>query len=255
MRLCISIASILFVTTPAVAATITVRPETPDRPIVVEVEGALADTERIHKHAAELVALAPDVILAAGTPTVSALQQMTRTVPIVFVGVADPVGGCFVASLAAPGGNTTGFAVYEYVISGKWLELLKEIAPRVTRAAILRDSATIAGGGQFGAIQSVAPSLGVEVSPVNVHDVDEIERAVTAFARSPNGGIIVTGSPLTTFHRDLIVTLAARQRLPAVYPYRFFVTGGGLISYGTDTVDQYRLAAGYIDRILKGEKP
>jgi putative ABC transport system substrate-binding protein len=225
------------------------------RNIRIEYRWGSADAERIHKHAAELVALAPDVILAAGTPTVSALQQMTRTVPIVFVGVADPVGGGFVASLAAPGGNTTGFTVYGYAISGKWLELLKEIAPRVTRAAILRDSATIAGGGQFGAIQSVAPSLGVEVSPVNVHDVDEIERAVTAFARSPNGGIIVTGSPLTTFHRDLIVTLAARQRLPAVFPYRFFVTGGGLISYGTDTVDQYRLAAGYIDRILKGEKP
>jgi ABC-type uncharacterized transport system substrate-binding protein len=228
---------------------------TDGRNIRIEYRWGSAEVERIQKHAAELVALAPDVILAAGTPTVSALQKMTRNVPIVFVGVADPVGGGFVASLAAPGGNTTGFTVYEYAISGKWLELLKEIAPRVTRAAILRDSATIAGGGQFGAIQSVAPSLGVEVSPVNVHDVDEIERAVTAFARSPNGGIIVTGSPLTTFHRELIVTLAARQGLPAVYPYRFFVTGGGLISYGSDTVDQYRLAAGYIDRILKGEKP
>ena len=225
------------------------------RNVRIDIRWGAADAERMRKHSAELVALAPDVILAAGgTPTVSALQQMTRTVPIVFVGVADPVGGGFVASLASPGGNTTGFTVYEYAISGKWLELLKEVAPHIQRA-ILRDSATIAGGGQFGAIQSVAPSLGVEVSPVNVHDVDEIERAVTAFARFPNSGIIVTGSPLTTFHRDLIVTLAARQRLPAVYPYRFFVTGGGLISYGPDPTDQYWRAAGYADRVLKGEKP
>jgi len=225
------------------------------RNVRIDIRWGAADAERMRKHSAELVALAPDVILAAGgTPTVSALQQMTRTVPIVFVGVADPVGGGFVASLASPGGNTTGFTVYEYAISGKWLELLKEVAPHIQRA-ILRDSATIAGGGQFGAIQSVAPSLGVEVSPVNVHDVDEIERAVTAFARFPNSGIIVTGSPLTTFHRDLIVTLAARQRLPAVYPYRFFVTGGGLISYGPDPTDQYWRAAGYVDRVLKGEKP
>ena len=225
------------------------------RNVRIDIRWGTADAERMRKHSAELVALAPDVILAAGgTPTVSALQQMTRTVPIVFVGVADPVGGGFVASLASPGGNTTGFTVYEYAISGKWLELLKEVAPHIQRA-ILRDSATIAGGGQFGAIQSVAPSLGVEVSPVNVHDVDEIERAVTAFARFPNSGIIVTGSPLTTFHRDLIVTLAARQRLPAVYPYRFFVTGGGLISYGPDPTDQYWRAAGYVDRVLKGEKP
>jgi len=224
------------------------------RNVRIDIRWGAADAERMRKHSAELVALAPDVILAAGgTPTVSALQQMTRTVPIVFVGVADPVGGGFVASLASPGG--TGFTVYEYAISGKWLELLKEVAPHIQRAAILRDSATIAGGGQFGAIQSVAPSLGVEVSPVNVHDVDEIERAVTAFARFPNSGIIVTGSPLTTFHRDLIVTLAARQRLPAVYPYRFFVTGGGLISYGPDPTDQYWRAAGYVDRVLKGEKP
>jgi putative tryptophan/tyrosine transport system substrate-binding protein len=226
------------------------------RNVRIDIRWGAADAERMRKHAAELVALAPDVILAAGgTPTVSALQQITRTVPIVFVGVADPVGGGFVASLASPGGNTTGFTVYEYAISGKWLELLKEVAPRIQRAAILRDSATIAGGGQFGAIQSVAPSLGVEVSPVNVHDVHEIERAVTAFARSPNGGIIVTGSPLTTFHRDLIVTLVARKRLPAVYPYRFFVTGGGLISYGPDPTNQYRQAASYVDRILRGEKP
>ena len=225
------------------------------RNVRIDIRWGAADAERMRKHSAELVALAPDVILAAGgTPTVSALQQMTRTVPIVFVGVADPVGGGFVASLASPGGNTTGFTVYEYAISGKWLQLLKEVAPHIQRA-ILRDSATIAGGGQIGAIQSVAPSLGVEVSPVNVHDVDEIERAVTAFARFPNSGIIVTGSPLTTFHRDLIVTLAARQRLPAVYPYRFFVTGGGLISYGPDPTDQYWRAAGYVDRVLKGEKP
>jgi len=183
------------------------------------------------------------------------LLQATRTVPIVFVHVPDPVGAGFVDSLPRPGGNATGFTLFEYVTSGKWLELLKEIAPRTTRAAVIRDPAIPSGIGQWGAIQTAAPSVGVEISPVNVRDVGEIERAVTAFAHSSNGGIIVTGSALTQVHRDLIVRLAARHKLPAVYFERFFVTGGGLVSYGADMVDQFRRAAGYVDRILKGEKP
>ena len=187
--------------------------------------------------------------------TVGPLLQATRTVPIVFAVVADPVGAGFVDSLARPGGNATGFMTFEYSLSGKWLELLKQIAPGVTRVAVLRDPAIASGIGQFGAIQAVAPSLGVEVSPVNVRDAGEIERAVAAFARSPNGGLIVTASALAALHRDLIITLAARHKLPAVYFERFFVAAGGLISYGPDFVDQYRRAAGYVDRILKGEKP
>jgi putative tryptophan/tyrosine transport system substrate-binding protein len=183
------------------------------------------------------------------------LLQATRTVPIVFAIVPDPVGAGFVDSLARPGGNATGFISFDYGISGKWLELLKEIAPSVTRAAILRDPAITAGIGQWGAIQTAAPSLGLETSPLNVRDASEIERAVTAFARSPNGGLIVTGSALANIHRNLIITLAARHRLPAVYFERFFVTAGGLISYGPDFLDQYRRAAAYIDRILKGEQP
>ena len=183
------------------------------------------------------------------------MLQATSAVPIVFVSVTDPVGAGFVDSLARPGGNATGFIQLEYTMSGKWLELLKQIAPGVTRAAVLRDAAMAAGPGQFGVIQAVAPSLGVEVSTVNVRDAGEIERAVAAFARSPNGGLIVTASALTAVHRDLIVTLAARHKLPAVYSERLFVTGGGLISYGADLLDQYRRAAGYADRILKGEKP
>jgi putative ABC transport system substrate-binding protein len=214
-----------------------------------------ADVERIRKYAAELVALAPDVIVCSGSPTVAALEQATSTVPIVFVQVPDPVSSGHVESLARPGGNATGFATFEYGFGGKWLELLKEISPRVTRAAVLRDVALAAGSGQFGAIQSVAPSLGVELSPVGVRDASEIERAVTAFARGSNGGLIVTGSSLTLFHRDLIVALAARYKLPAVYPYRYFATDGGLLSYGPNTVDPFRRAAGYVDRILKGEKP
>jgi ABC-type uncharacterized transport system substrate-binding protein len=215
-----------------------------------------ANADDIRKHAAELVALAPDVLLAAtGTATVAPLLQATRTVPIVFVSVIDPVGAGFVASLAQPGGNATGFTIYEYSMSGKWLELLKEIAPGVTRAAVLRDPAVASGIGQFGAVQIVAPSLGVEVSPVDVRDADEIERTVAAFARGLNGGLIVTGSALGISHRDLIIALAARHRLPAVYPLRYYVTGGGLISYGPDSIDQFRRAAGYVDRILKGEKP
>jgi putative tryptophan/tyrosine transport system substrate-binding protein len=210
----------------------------------------------IRKHAAELVALAPDVLVAGGgTATVAPLLQATRTVPIVFTVVIDPVGAGFVASLAHPGGNATGFTVYEYSMSGKWLELLKEIAPRVSRVAVLRDPAIASGIGQFGAVQIVAPSLGVELSPFDVRDAGEIERAVAAFASGLNGGLIVTASPLTTAHRNLIVTLAARHKLPAVYPTRYYVAAGGLISYGPDLLDQYRRAASYVDRILKGEKP
>jgi putative tryptophan/tyrosine transport system substrate-binding protein len=215
----------------------------------------VADVDRGRRHAAELVAFAPDVILASGSPAVGQLLQATRTVPIVFVLVIDPVGSGFVESLARPSGNATGFPLFEYGISGKWLELLKEIAPRLTRAAVLRDPALASGGGQLGAIQSVAPSLGVELNPVNVRNADEIERAITAFAREPNGGLIVTGSALAAAHRDVIIALAARYRLPAVYPQRFYVTGGGLISYGPDTVDPFRRAAVYVDRILKGEQP
>jgi putative ABC transport system substrate-binding protein len=183
------------------------------------------------------------------------LLQATRTVPVVFPAVVDPVGAGFVDSLARPGGNATGFIAFEYSLSGKWLELLKEIAPGMTRVAVLRNAATASGPGQFGVIQAVAPSLRVEVNPVNVRDAGEIERAVAAFARSSNGGLIVTASPAATLHRDLIVTLAARHRLPAVYPFRYYVTAGGLISYGPDEIEQYRQAAGYVDRILKGEKP
>ena len=225
------------------------------RNLQIDYRWGAGDADRMRKYAAELVALAPDVILASGTATVAPLLQATRTVPIVFVQVADPVGAGFVDSLARPGGNATGFIIFEYGMSGKWLELLKEIAPGVTRAAVLRDPAIPAGIGQFGAIQAVAPSLGVEVSPINVRDAGEIERAIAAFARSSNGGLIVTASALAVVHRDLIVTLAARHKLPAVYSERLYVTGGGLISYGPDIVDQYRRAAGYVDRILKGEKP
>jgi putative tryptophan/tyrosine transport system substrate-binding protein len=215
--------------------------------------GGNADTMR--KYAAELVALGPDVILASGTATMAPLLQATATVPIVFVQVTDPVGAGFVDSLARPGGNATGFIPFEYGISGKWLELLKEIAPGVTRAAVFRDPAISAGTGQFGAIQAVAPSLGLEVSPVNMRDVAEIERAVAAFAHALNGGLIVTASALSVVHRDLIITLAARHKLPAVYYRRAYIIGGGLISYGPDFTDQNRRAAGYVDRILKGEKP
>jgi putative ABC transport system substrate-binding protein len=202
-----------------------------------------------------LAALAPDVILSSGTPAVTALLHATRTVPIVFVQFIDPVGAGVVDSLARPGGNASGFISFEYSLSGKWLELLKQIAPGVTRAAILRDPAIASGSGQFGSIQAVAPSLGVEVSPVGLRDATEIDRAITTFARIPNGGLIVTGAALANLHRKLIITLAARHRLPAVYSNRLYVTGGGLVSYGPDFVDQYRRAAGYVDRILKGEKP
>jgi len=214
--------------------------------------GNAADTR---KYAAELVALAPDVILVGGGASIGELLQATRSVPIVFAFVPDPVGSGFVDSLARPGGNATGFMQFEYSLCGKWLELLKEIAPGVTRAAVLWDPAITAGIGQFAVIQSVAPSLGVEVIPAKVRDATEIERAIAAFARTANGGLIVTGSALAAIHRELIITLAARHKLPAVYFERRFVVGGGLISYGANFVDQYRQAAGYVDRILKGEKP
>jgi ABC-type uncharacterized transport system substrate-binding protein len=227
---------------------------TDGRNVRIDYRWGAGDAERIRKSVAELVALAPDVILAHGTSLVGPLQQATRTVPIVFVNVADPVGAGLVDSLARPGGNATGFTSFEYGIAGKWLELLKEVAPQVTRTAILRD-ATIAGGGQLGAIQSVAPSFGVELRPLGLRDTGEIKRSVSAFARVSNGGLIVVAGPMAIIHRELIITLAAQYRLPAVYPYRFYVTGGGLISYGPDQIDQYRRAADYVDRILKGEKP
>jgi len=218
------------------------------RNVRIEYRWGAGDAELFRRYASELVALAPDVILAGGGAVVPSLLQATRTVPIVFTGTPDPVGAGFVESLARPGGNATGFTIYEYGISGKWLELLKEIAPHVTRAAVIRDPTIAAGAGQLGAIQSVAPSLGVELRPLGVRDAGEIERAITAFAHSPNGGLIVTGSALAVVHRELITTLAARYR-------PLMANAGGLISYGPDSIDPYRRAAGYVDRILKGEKP
>jgi putative ABC transport system substrate-binding protein len=221
----------------------------------IDTRWATADAAAIRRHVAELAALAPDVILAHGGATVGPLLQATRTVPIVFPIVADPVGAGFVDSLARPGGNATGFMNFEYGIGGKWLELLKQIAPSVTRAAIIRDTANPAGVAVFGVIQAMAPSLGMEVIPINIRDADEIERPVAAFARVPNGGLVLTPSAPTLLHRNLIITLAARYKLPAVYPERTFAAAGGLASYGADFVDQYRQAANYVDRILKGEKP
>ena len=209
----------------------------------------------MQKYAAELVALAPDVILADSSAALSPLLQATQTIPIVFAIVADPVGAGYVETLARPGGNATGFTPFEYGVAGKWLELLKEIAPRVTRAAVLRDPAIAAGPGQFGALQAVAPSLGVELRAVNVRDADEIERSIAGFAQGSNGGLVVTGSAAAAAHRDLIVTLAARHRLPAVYNARLYGEIGGLVCYGADFLDQFRRAAGYVDRILRGEKP
>ncbi len=228
---------------------------TDGRNLRIETRWAAGSADALRKYAAELVAIAPDVILAPGSPALGSLLQATRAVPIVFVHVADPVGAGFVDSLARPGGNVTGFIIFEYGIGAKWLELLKQVAPGVKRAAVVRDPALAVGIGQWGAILAVAPSFGVEVSPINVRDAGEIERATTAFARSSNAGLIVTGSALAALHRNLIIALAARHRLPAVYFERYFVTGGGLISYGPEIVDQFRRAAGYVDRILKGTKP
>jgi putative tryptophan/tyrosine transport system substrate-binding protein len=225
------------------------------RNVRIDTRWATANAGEIRRHAAELATLAPDVILAHGASTVGPLLQATRTVPIVFPVAGDPVGAGFVDSLARPGGNATGFMSTEYSMGGKWLELLKQIAPSMTRAAVLRDATQGSGTSQFAAIQSVAPSLSVEVNPLNMRDAAEIERAVAAFARAPGGGLIVTAGAASTRHRDLSIALAARHKLPAVYYERLFVTAGGLISYGPDFVDQYRRAASYVDRILKGEKP
>jgi putative tryptophan/tyrosine transport system substrate-binding protein len=225
------------------------------RNVRIDTHWATANAAEIRKHAEELAALAPDVILATGDSTVPPLLQATRTVPVVFPLAGDPVGAGFVDSLARPGGNATGFMLFEYGMGGKWLELLKEIAPNVTRVAVLRDPANPSQTAQFGAIRAMAPSVSVEVIPINVRDAGEIERAVADFARSGNGGLIPTSSAVALRYRDLIITLAARHKLPAIYWERFFVTSGGLISYGPDLIDNYRRAAGYVDRILKGEKP
>jgi putative ABC transport system substrate-binding protein len=225
------------------------------RNVMIDYRFGGGDAERIRYFAAELVALAPQVILVTSSQAVAILLQATRTVPIVFVSLPDPVGAGFVNSLARPGGNVIGFLAFEYGMAAKRLELLKEVAPRTTRVAMIRDFTTLAGAGMFGAIQAVAPSVGVELSAIDVRDAGEIEHAMTAFARSPNGGLIVTGGPLAALHRDVILKVAARHQLPAVYTYRYFVTSGGLISYGADIVDQFRRAASYVDRILKGEKP
>jgi putative tryptophan/tyrosine transport system substrate-binding protein len=221
----------------------------------IDVRWGAVDADNSRRYAAELVALTPDVILASASAAMGALQQTTRTVPIVFAIIIDPVGAGFVESLAHPGGNVTGFMTFEYSLSGKWLELLKEIAPGVTRAAVLRDPAVGSGTGQYAIIQAVAQSLGVELRPVDVRDPGEIERAIVTFAQVPNGGLILVGAPSAVVHRNLIITLAARHRLPAVYPIPYFARSGGLISYGPDSIDQFRRAAGYVDRILKGEKP
>ena len=223
--------------------------------IRIDYRWASVNAEDLRKYATELVGLAPDIILTHSSGAVAALLQATRTIPIVFATVVDPVGAAFVASLARPGGNATGFTSFEYAFGGKWLELLKEIAPGVKRAAVLRESGTAVGPAQFGAIQAVAPSLGVDLRPVDTRDPGEIERAITTFAQGSNGGLIVTGSASVSVHRNLIITLAARYKLPAIYFERFFAAGGGLISYGPNLADQFRRSAEYVDRILKGEKP
>lgn len=225
------------------------------RNVRIDFRWGAGDVERYRDIAADLVSLAPDAVLAEGYATVSALQKATRSVPIVFVDVIDPVGGSLVASLARPGGNTTGFMLLEYSIGTKWLELLKDAEPRVTRVAVLRDPTLASGSGQFGAIQAVASSFGVELSPIGMRNASEIEDAVNAFAPGAKGGLIVTASTLATQHRELIVALASRHRLPAVYSNRLFVTDGGLLSYSPDRIDQFRQAAAYVDRLLNGEKP
>jgi putative tryptophan/tyrosine transport system substrate-binding protein len=225
------------------------------RTVRIDTRWANGQASEIRKHATEIVALAPDLIVATGNAGMVPLLQVTRTIPIVFANVADPVGAGIVETMARPGGNATGFVQFEYSLSGKWLELLKQIAPSVTRVAVLRDPDIPSGIGQFAIIQSVAPPLGVEVSSINIREAGEIQRAVAAFARSPNGGLIITPSALAVAHREIIVSLAAQYRLPAVYYRRWFVDQGGLISYGYDALQQYRNAAGYVDRVLKGAKP
>jgi putative ABC transport system substrate-binding protein len=220
----------------------------------VDIHWATPYAENIRKHAVELAALAPDVIVAAGTSTVGPILQATHDIPVVFPTVLDPVGAGFVDSLARPGGNATGFLLYEYSMAGKWLELLKQIAPGVNRVAVLRDPSTPSGPGQFAAIQTAAPSLGLQINPININDANAIESAIAAFARTKNDGMILTGSGPAIQHRDLIISLAAQHKLPTVYYDRFFAVAGGLISYGPERIDQYRRAAGYVDRILRGEK-
>jgi len=224
------------------------------RNLKIETRELGGDVDRLHRYAAELVALAPDVIFSLGSLPVASLQQATRTIPIVFMSVTDPVGAGFVQNMAHPGGNITGFLNFEYSMSGKWAELLKQIAPQATRALVLRDASSATGIGQFAAVRSIAQTLGVELTPSNVRDTDEIERNVAAFARSGNGGVIVTTGG-TAAHRKLIISLVDRYKLPTVYPYRYFAVDGGLISYGPNTHDPVQRAAGYVDRILKGEKP
>jgi putative tryptophan/tyrosine transport system substrate-binding protein len=224
------------------------------RNVQIETRWAAGDTNRFRTYAAELVAFGPDVILAAVTPAVISVQQASRTVPIVFLAVIDPVGSGLVSSLARPGGNATGFVIFEYALAAKWLELLKEIAPRTTRAAVLRDPTLASGIGQFAAVQTVAP-IGLELSAIELRDAAEIERATALFAREPNGGLIVTASQFGANHADVVTATAARHKLPAVYPFRYFVEAGGLLSYGPDLLDDYHRAAGYVDRILKGENP
>jgi ABC-type uncharacterized transport system substrate-binding protein len=228
---------------------------TAGRNVQIDYRWDIADAERNRRNAAELVALAPDVIVASATAATAALLQTTRTIPIVFVNVVDPVGAGFVQSMARPGGNATGFIPFEYGMGGKWLERLKQIAPGVRRVAVLQNPIVASRSGQLGAIEALAPSLGVELSAFSVRETGEIERAITRFAQAPNGGLIVVGAPSLETHHDVIVALAAQHRLPAVYPYRSYVVGGGLMCYGTDLVAQFRRAAGYVDRILKGEKP
>jgi putative tryptophan/tyrosine transport system substrate-binding protein len=221
----------------------------------IDIRWGAGDAERFRTFAGELVALAPDVILAASGATVPPLLAATRTVPIVFAQTGDPVGAGYVASLARPGGNATGFTHIDFGMTGKWLELLKQIQPQVRRAAVIRDPSDPSGIGQWGAIHAMAPTAGIEVIPINVRDIDEMERAITAVGSPPNAGLVVTAGAPAQVHREKIISLAARHRLAAVYPFRYYVLSGGLISYGPDTIDVYRLAAGYVDRILKGEKP
>ena len=225
------------------------------RNVRVDIRWGAGDSERVRKYIAELVALTPDVILASGGSLVAPLLQATHTVPIVFTQTPDPIGAGFVENLARPGGNATGFMLFDYSMAGKWLEVLKQSAPGVTRVAVMRDPATPQGVGQFSAVHSLAPSLGIEVSPINAVEAGELERAISAFARTPNSGLIVTGSNFALIHRELIIKLANQYKLPAVYPLRLFAPAGGLICYGPEEIEPHKRAAGYVDRILKGEKP